>query len=69
MVSKFILYQTPSNDMRSRWSVQNRLDGRFHLIDEVEMPENCFYAEKEFNPSGFLNTVFQVWEKDPIEKR
>lgn len=53
-----------------KWSTQNSLDNRFHLIADIEMPKNCFYlpegeAEKK---KDVLNTVFQIWEKREVKR-
>jgi len=47
-----------------KWSTWNSIDKRFHLIADIEMPQNCFYLpEEEETKKGVLNTVFQIWEK------
>ena len=48
-----------------KWSTQNSLDNRFHLIADLEMPKNCFYLPEgeEEKKKDVLNTVFQIWEK------
>jgi hypothetical protein len=45
-------------------SIQNRLPLNFHLVKEVQLPENSFYVEGESGIEDFeLRGVFQVWEK------
>lgn len=51
-----------------KWSVINRLDDNFHLVEDVEMPAVSFYNDDGPIEGGLLRTVFQVWEKRP-EKR
>lgn len=47
-----------------KWSTQNSLDKRFHLLSDIEMPKNCFYLpDGDANKKDVLNTVFQIWEK------
>lgn len=46
-----------------KWSVINRLDRRFHLVEDVEMPEVSFYNDDGPIEGGNLRTVFQVWER------
>ena len=47
-----------------KWSIQNRLDQRFHLVSDTELPNQCFHRP-DGTPldGGILKTVFQVWEK------
>lgn len=54
-----------------KWSVQNRLDSRYHLVEDVEMPPISFYNDNGPIEGGVLRTVFQVWEKrdHPREKK
>ena len=46
-------------------SVQNKLDGMFHLVHDEEIPNHpcCF------SPKMMVKCCFQVWEKNPAEKR
>lgn len=46
-----------------KWSVINRLDNRYHLVEDVEMPQVSFYNDDGPITGGILRTVFQVWEK------
>ena len=45
-------------------SVQNRLNNRFHLVYDEELPHNpcCFY------PVMSVKCCFQIWEKKDIER-
>lgn len=58
----YICYLIPKS--WRKWSVQNSLDNKFHLIADMEMPKNCFYLpDSTTNEKDVLNTVFQIWEK------
>lgn len=47
-----------------KWSVQDRLDLSFHLVDEIEIPSVAFYdLEGVPHEGGKLQTVFQVWKR------
>lgn len=48
-----------------KWSVINSLDENFHLIDDTELPKNCFHfaGKEEPKKKDVLNTVFQIWER------
>lgn len=46
-----------------KWSIINRLDDSFHLIEDVEMPDISFYNDNGPIEGGYLKTVFQVWER------
>ena len=46
-----------------KWSVENRLDDRFHKVADIDMPNESFYDGDGNNLGGMLNTCFQVWEK------
>lgn len=47
-----------------RISVQNRLDNKFHLIHDEDIPsEPC-----SFNPPMQVKCCFQIWEKQSIER-
>lgn len=53
-----------------KWSTQNALDNRFHLIADIEMPKNCFYLpDGEESKKDVLNTVFQIWEKRETKRK
>jgi hypothetical protein len=45
-----------------KWSVVNKLDRHFHLVEDVEMPKVAFYDDNGPIGGGNLSTVFQVWE-------
>ncbi|MDR0482454.1 MAG: hypothetical protein LBH13_04755 [Cellulomonadaceae bacterium] len=48
-----------------KWSVQNRLDQRFHLVHDEDLTVNYVDAVGDPLADGktHLNTVFQIWEK------
>lgn len=53
-----------------KWSVIDSLDARFHLIDEIEMPKNCFHLPAgENSKEGLLQTVFQIWQKKDFHRK
>jgi len=45
-------------------SIQNRLDNKFHLVYDEELPNNpsCFY------PAMSVKCCFQIWEKKELER-
>ena len=52
-----------------KWSIINRLDENFHLVEDVEMPAVSFYNDDGPIEGGLLRTVFQVWEKRPVKRK
>jgi len=65
--SDYICYLIPKS--WRKWSTQNSLDNRFHLISDIEMPKNCFYLpEGKETKKDVLNTVFQIWEKRHLKR-
>ena len=46
-----------------KWSVINRLDQHFHLVEDIELNIDFLYETNEKRSKGKLNTVFQVWQK------
>ena len=65
--SDYICYLIPKS--WRKWSTQNSLDKRFHLIADIELPKNCFYLpNNEETKKDVLNTVFQIWEKRHVER-
>lgn len=60
--SDYICYVVPRS--WRKWSTQNSLDDRFHLISDIDLPGDCFYlpGDDETN-KGVLSTIFQIWEK------
>ncbi len=65
--SDYICYLIPKS--WRKWSTQNALDKRFHLISDIELPKNCFYLpEGEETKKDVLNTVFQIWEKRHLKR-
>ncbi len=65
--SDYICYLIPKS--WRKWTMQNSLDDRFHLIADIEMPKNCFYLpDGETTKKDVLNTVFQIWEKRDVKR-
>jgi hypothetical protein len=65
--SDYICYLIPKS--WRKWSTQNSLDKRFHLISDTELPKNCFYLpDGEETKKDVLNTVFQIWEKRHLKR-
>tara|TARA_R110001583_G_scaffold25238_1_gene91502 strand:+ start:1106 stop:2485 length:1380 start_codon:yes stop_codon:yes gene_type:complete len=47
-----------------KWSTHNSLDKNFHLIADIDLPQNCFYQpDQERSKKDVLNTVFQIWQR------
>lgn len=46
-----------------KWSVQNRLAPRFHLVEDIDLPKDIFYNARGEGLGANFNAVFQVWEK------
>lgn len=44
-----------------KWTVHKQLNEKYHLIDEIGLPKNCFYTDNKENYN--VNSVFQVWTK------
>lgn len=64
----YICYLIPKS--WRKWTTQNSLDKRFHLIADIEMPKNCFYLpDGTENKKDVLNTVFQIWEKRETKRK
>jgi len=60
--SDFIAFIVPRS--WRKWSVSNRLDQRFHLIDDLDLQLDYVDAEGELLATkNRLATCFQVWEK------
>jgi len=60
--SDYICYLVPR--AWRKWSLINSLDDRFHLIDDVELRQNCFYyPDGSRSDDSVLQTVFQVWQR------
>ena len=59
-VSKIIAFIIPKS--WEKWSIQNRLDRRFHLVSSVDLSVDYEYEDKPTS-KGVLKTVFQIWEK------
>ena len=51
-----------------KWSVVNKLNKKFHLVEDVEMPPVAFYNEAGPIKGGNLKTLFQVWERREEER-
>ena len=48
----------------------NRLPSNFHLVSDISMPKDCFYLpDGEKSKNGVLETVFQIWEKRPKQRK
>jgi hypothetical protein len=66
--SSAICYLVPKS--WKKWSVIDCLDKRFHLIDEIDMPKNCFHLPTgEVGEGGLLQTVFQIWQKKDVPRK
>lgn len=66
--SDYICYLIPKS--WRKWSTQNSLDNRFHLVADIELPKNCFYLpNNQETKKDVLNTVFQIWEKRQTERQ
>lgn len=46
-----------------KWSVINRLDNNFHLVEDVELNVDFIYDNNK-KSKGKLNTIFQVWKRE-----
>lgn len=46
-----------------KWTVQNRLDRRFHLCEDLELPKDIFYNARGQGLGGNFNAVFQIWRR------
>ena len=46
-----------------KWSVINRLDLNFHLVEDVDLDVDFIYETPQTKSKGRLNTIFQVWER------
>jgi len=47
-----------------KWSIQDRLNLSFHLVDDIDMPPVAFYAaDGSPHEGGKLQTIFQVWKR------
>ena len=66
--SDYVCYLIPKS--WRKWTMQNSLDDRFHLIADIDMPQNCFYLpDGETTKKDVLNTVFQIWEKRDVKRK
>jgi hypothetical protein len=52
-----------------KWSVINRLDPNFHLIQDLDLTVDFIYDNKSEKSKGKLNTIFQVWEKREEQRK
>lgn len=60
--SDYICYLVPR--AWRKWSLQDSLNESFHLIDDIEMRQNCFYyPDGSQSDDSVLQTVFQVWKR------
>ena len=51
-----------------KWSIQNRLDLNFHLVEDVELPKNIFHNENKEEFGSNFNAVFQVWKRSEVKR-
>lgn len=52
-----------------KWTTKNRLDSRFHLVADIDLPKNCFYLPNaQETKKNVLETIFQIWEKRAIRR-
>lgn len=52
-----------------KWSVTNRLDRRFHLVDDYDLTVDYVGLDGEpLSTRGLLRTVVQTWERRPTER-
>jgi len=52
-----------------KWSVINRLDPSFHLIDDYELQINYEDVDgSELSQKFWLNTIVQTWEKRAVDR-
>ncbi len=66
--SSYICYLIPK--AWRKWSTINALDKRFHLVEDIEIPSNCFYLpDGTTKENNVLQTVFQIWEKRDYERK
>jgi predicted RNA methylase len=60
--SDFIAFLVPRS--WRKWSVQNRLDDRFHLISDQDVDVNYVTdSGEQIGANNDLRTCFQIWEK------
>ena len=53
-----------------KWTTFNSLDNNFHLIADIEMPQNCFYLpDEQESGQDVLNTVFQIWQRKDTKRK
>lgn len=53
-----------------KWSTQNSLNPYFHLIEDIEIPDDCFYLpDGSVKEAGVLKTVFQIWERRDYKRK
>jgi predicted RNA methylase len=66
--SDYICYLIPK--AWRKWSTQNALNKSFHLVADIDVPDNCFYLpDGSKKDSSVLKTVFQIWEKRKIQRK
>ena len=62
--SEYIAFLVPRS--WRKWSVQNRLDRRFHLVSDQEVAVNYVTdAGEQIGASNDLRTCFQIWQRQP----
>lgn len=54
-----------------KWSIQNRLDKNYHLVEDVEITrKDMFYGDSMTDKDSEMRCVFQIWERrDEIRER
>lgn len=48
----------------NKQSIHNRLHKKFHLVKVVDLPEECFYGDKDTN----VKCCFQIWKREEIDR-
>ena len=46
-----------------KWSIQNRLDLNFSIIEDIELPSDIFYNHEGEGFGDNFNAVFQIWKR------
>lgn len=49
----------------NKQSIHNRLNEKYHLIKAVDLPEDCFYGDKNTN----VKCCFQIWERSTVSRK
>jgi len=65
---EYICYLVPKS--WRKWTTFNALHRNFHLIGDIDMPQNCFYLPNgETTKKDVLNTVFQIWQRKKKKRK